>query len=181
MAILNKTTIQGAHLYFARNGADDGGTPVSSSHAPAHGAGVLEELGAVESCDISNKIDELKLKAPVSGGGRYRTRQTIPLSQELMLKCKMQQANQLTFEGLFLVAGAITVGTAQQPLKQSAKITGWIELLTYDHADEETLRLFLYVELSVKSYKLSEKEYSNELEIEVLDNSLNTAKVVDLT
>jgi hypothetical protein len=181
MALLNKTIISGAHLGFSRNGADDSGTPVSSSHKPAADSALYEDLGPCESLEIEQKIDELKLKAPVSGGGRYRMRETIPLSQEMSLKAKFQQWNQHFLEALFLGSAALAVGTAFQPLKQAAKITGWLQVIQYDQGDTERFRHYFYVEITVSKMSTGEKQYMVEPEFTVLDNTSGTVKVVSLS
>lgn len=179
MALVARTLILGNRLYFARDGADDGGTPTADDHKPETASAAYEELGVVEAMDVSNKVEVLRLKKPSSG--KYKLRKTIPLSQELMLKCTMQDYNQLAFESIFLLAGAITIATAQQPLKQSTPITGWLKVSQADQTDTAITAMFLWVELSVKQLKTAEKEYKYELEVEVLDNALNTFNLLALT
>lgn len=181
MALLNKTIISGAHLGFARNGASHAGGTTSSSSAPAADDAAYEDLGPCEELVIEQKIDELKLKAPVSGGGRYRMRETIPLAQELSLKCKFQQWNQHFLEALFLLSGAPSIGTTYQPMKQSAKITGWLQVIQFDHADVERFRHYFYVEITVSKMDTGEKKYMVEPEFTVLDNTSGTVKIVNLS
>lgn len=176
MALINRTIILGNTLKFVRDGVsdtnEDPAVNVSSSHVPDAGSAVWESFGVVEDAEISNKVDALRLKGPNTG--RYRLRKTIPLSQELMIKCTMQDVNQLALESLLLLGGAIVIGTAQEPMKQSAPITGWIYLSQADQTDTAINLMFLRVELKVTSHKSAEKEYKYTAEFEVLGNSLNT-------
>ncbi len=179
MAITLKTAILGAKVYFARDGADDASTPVSSSHKPAANAAVYLELGHCESGDVSNKVESIRIKRP--SPGRYRLAKTIPVNQEIHVKMMMQEISEVVWEAIMLSAGALTIGTAAQPMKQSASITGWLNIVLSDQADTDSVDLFLWAEISVKGYKFAEKEYKVEVDAELLDNSLNTVKVASLT
>ena len=176
MPLVNRTIILGNTLKFVRDGVsdtnEDPAVNVSATHVPDAGSPVWESFGVVEDMEISNKVDQLRLKAPSTG--RYRLRKTIPLGQELMIKATMQDVNQLAMESLFLLAGAITIGTPQEPMKQSAPVTGWVFLSQADQTDTAINLCFLRVELKVNSHKSAEKEYKYTAEFEVLGNSLNT-------
>lgn len=176
MALVTRTVIIGNTLKFVRDGLsdtnEDPAVNVSATHVPDAGSPVWESFGVVEDLEISNKVESLRLKAPSTG--RYRLRKTIPLSQELMLKASMQDANQLAFESLFLLAGAITIGTPAEPMKQAAPITGWVYLSQADQTDTVINLIFLRVEFKVTSHKSAEKEYKYTAEFEVLGNALNT-------
>lgn len=184
MALVNRTIVIGSHLFFAREGAEEtvGGEDevVSPAYKPLTASALYEELGAIETLDITSKTDNLRLKAPAQGGGAYKLRKLIPLSQELTLKAKVQDYNQLAFESLFLLAGPITIATPQQPLKQSKPITGWLKVEQRDHTDTLISTLFLWVALMVSTQKNAEKEYSYEVTVEVLDNALNTFNLAAL-
>lgn len=178
MPLVNRTVILGNHIWFAREGAtemigEDTET-VSATYQPLTGSALYEEMGAVETFGITNKTDSLILKAPPTGRGAYRRRKSIPLSQELTLKAKVQDANQLVMESIFLLAGAITIGTAQQPLKQSKPITGWLKIEQRDQTDTLINTMFLWVEMMVTEGKSAEKEYAYDITWEVLDSALNT-------
>lgn len=182
MALLKKTLILGAHAYFVRNGADDSGTPVSSSHKPSSDSSVLyEHLGYVMDGAIMRKSDDLEIMAPRSSGYAYVKAETIPLDQRLAVKLTLGQVNQYTIEALMGLAGAITVNTAQQPLVQDNKITGWLKLDVGDHRDTQRLIHILYCEISVNELKLAQKEHKHTLDVEVLDNASNTVNLVSLS
>ena len=178
MPLNNRTIILGNHIWFAREGATETIETVEHTVAvdyqPLTASDLYEEMGAVETFGIANKIDSLILKAPPTGRGSYRRRKSIPLSQELTLKAKVQDANQLVFESIFLLAGAITIGTAQQPLKQSKPITGWLKIEQRDQTDTLINTMFLWVEMMVTEAKSAEKEYAYDITWEVLDSALNS-------
>jgi len=168
MAITLKTSILGSKIYFARDGADDGGTATSSSHKPATDSAAYLELGNCESGSFSNKVESIRIKRP--SPGRYRLAKTIPVGQEIHLKMMMQDISQIVIEALMLTAGALTVGTAAQPMKQSAKITGWLKVVQSDQADTDSVDHFMWVELTVTQLPFGEKEYKVEIDAELLDN-----------
>ncbi|WP_156345774.1 hypothetical protein [Verrucomicrobium spinosum] len=154
---------------------------VGVDYKPATDSELYEAMGAVETFGVTNKADALVLKAPPVGRGTYRRRKSIPLSQELTLKAKLQDANQLVMESIFLLAGAITIGTAQQPLKQSKPITGWLKIEQRDQTDTLINTMFLWVEMMVTEGKSAEKEYAYDVTWEVLDSELNTYNLNALT
>jgi len=181
MSLLKKTLILGAHAYFVRNGTADGGDTVGSSFVPLTGSSTWEELGYVMDGTISKKTDDLEILAPRSGGYAYVKQEGIPLDQRLMVKLTLGQINQYTIEALMAFAGAITVNTAQRPLVQDGKITGWLKLDAGDHRDTQRLIHFLYCEIDVSDLKLAQKEHKHQVDIEVLDNSLNSVNLVSLS
>lgn len=181
MSTLNRTIISGAHLGFARDGVTFSAAPVSATNMPTANDATYEDLGRCESLEISSKVDDLELVAPISSGGQYRLAETIPIEQQIMLKAVMQQWNQIFLEALFLAAGAVTVGTAFTPMRQSTKTRGWLQCVQYDHANTERFRHYFYVEITVEKMNSAKKEYKCEPTFKVLDNSSGTVKVVALS
>ena len=181
MALLKKTLILGAHAYFVRNGTVDGSDTVGSSFVPASGSSTWEELGRVMDGVIQGKDDNLIIKAPRVGGFAYQKAETIPLSEELSIKLTMGEICQYTIEALMRFASAITINTAQRPLMQDNRITGWLKLIAGDHRDTQRLDHYLYCEISVNELKLAEKEHKHTLDVEVLDNSLNSVNLDSLS
>lgn len=182
MALLPKTLVLGAHVYFVRNGTDDGGTAVSASHAPTSPTdAIYEELGYVMDATIQGKDDDMEIMAPRSGGYAYQRVETLVLEQRLSMQLTLGQVSQYTIEALMRFAGAITVNNAQRPLVQDNKITGWLRLDTGDHRDTQRLKANLYCEISVNELKIAQKQHQHQLVVDVLDNSGNTVNLVSLS
>lgn len=188
-ARINRTVITGVRsLKFAREGVSDTGeepaVTVGEAHCPDADATVFESLGDVENGSVENTEDGITIVNASSG--QYRKRKTIPLRQDIMLKFKMQTVNQLTHEMLWLLLGQaagaeITVGTQYQPMKKAVSVRGWLELKISDQTATNIQLLYLFCNLRVKSYQMAEKEYTHELEVEVLDNTLNKFELDALT
>jgi len=168
----NRFIILGNTLLFARAGADDGEDVVGPTHKPTPTAEVFLDAGT---CDaLTPKITEEVINLKQPRGGRYGKGRSINVSQELGYTAKMQDANELTFEALYRLAGAITINTAQAPMRQTNPITGWLTINQHDQKGVLTTQSQLYVELRVNSKEAAEKKYDHEMEISVIDNDLNT-------
>lgn len=181
MPLNRRTVILGSRiLSFVRYGTEDGEDTVAADHAPDTDplSALYESLGGAETVNIETMEETLKIKTAQSGS--YKTRQQIPLSLEQMLRFKMVDVNQLTFESLFRFGGAITIATGQVPLRQSAPITGWLWFVLSDQTRTNTINCLLNVELRVNAYSIAEREYSHELVATVLENDLNLVNLAAL-
>lgn len=183
-ANINRTVILGVKsISFARDGANDSeptpDEPVTSTHKPVAASPAYESLGRVEKASVANKVDKLKIRN--ASTGVYGNEFTLPLGQELMLEFTMQNINQIIVEALYLTSGAITVATPLEPMAQTAKIKGWLQVLRYDQAANNTLTEFLWVELNITKGLSAEKSYTYDLSAKVLKNTLNRVEIPVLT
>lgn len=173
-----KDLILGNHLYFAREGDDDGGTAVSATHIPDAESELWTKLPTVEDWEPKRTPNNVIRRAP--SPGTYRTRKTIQLSSKMTHAFSLQEWSEMTFAEL-LLGGEKPVSGVFVPDARGTLLTGWWMVLGYDQTESKIITLNVWGEGMIDGYKFGERLDPYALIVEQLYSTLNSAKAENLS
>lgn len=171
-----KDLLIGSHISFAREGVDVGGITPAENTRPDDGP-IYVALGCVEQYEPSFNQEFITRRCPVAGGGRYRTRKRIPISQELVHNLSMQEWNEFTFAELLLGGSTPDAQGVYKPGARTDTVRGWFHVTNYDQGDQLINDMFIWGEAEIASYQFGESIDPYTLQITQLANALNTGDV----
>jgi hypothetical protein len=178
-----KDLILGANIWFARVGSSVNSTTVSAASLPVFSSTKADwlKLGSVEQWEPQREQNIVKRRAAPEGKGKFQTRKIFQLGSTLMHAFGLQEFRLLEFEMLLNAASINSSTGAYVPNSRGSQIEGWLHLENYDQDDNKIIEEDSWVSLSVQPFQFGENLNPHTLMAEVLNNSLNAGKVLNLT
>lgn len=162
----------GNFLYFAREGDTIDSVLVSSSAKPDHSpTSNWTSIGDVEEATLAPKITEESVFSPLSAGG-YGRSELFFKTAEFSIAAVIQDMSELFFELLTLSTPVSSHAIA--PLAATGRLKGWFNLVQRDQAGTQISTIEVYGLAKVNAVKFGNGHAKGTLEIEVLNNALNT-------
>ena len=173
-----KDLLIGSHVGFAREGETIDGGVVSKNVRPDNDPTTnYTSLGCVEQYEPSFNQEFISRRCPVEGGGRYRTRVRIPISQELIHNLALQEWDEFTFAELLLGGSKPDAQGDFSPGARTDTVRGWFRLANLDQKDQLINEMYIWGEAEIASYQFGESIEPYTLQITQLGNPLNTGSV----
>jgi hypothetical protein len=167
--------IIGSHAWFARKGTTVDSVVVSSAALPVHASTVADWVKFPSIAQWQPKIDktEVKLRAPITGGGKYGLRKTMLINSTLTHAFQLQEFSALEFELLFGAASINSGSGAFVPNSRTENIEGWVHVKNYNQDNEIIAVSDFWASISVEPFQFGEKIEPHALMAEVIANTLN--------
>lgn len=178
-----KDLILGANIWFARLNSTVNAVTVSPAALPVFASTKADwtKLGSVEQWEPQREQNLIKRRAAPEGKGKYQTRKIFQLGSTLMHAFGLQEFRKLEFE-MLLNAAEIDASTGVYvPNSRGSQIEGWLHLENYDQHDVKIIEEDSWVSLSIQQFQFGENLNPHTLMAEVLVNSLNAGKVLNIT